>query len=107
MITQPNPTSGPPGGNVERLPIAERSSQITDELNRLMALLRELAPAGSTVSVDFDGKLHAHIHVRKREDVMMLERQLSVMDHGRFHSISVGNTPNRPFHHRVSALVEA
>ena len=92
-------------GSVERLPAASQSTIVTDELNRVLAILREALPKQSQISFDFDGRLHVHIDVRKREEVILIEAMLPTMGLGLFHSISNGETPHHPFFHRVSAIV--
>ncbi len=93
-------------GSVERLPAASQSTVVTDELNRILAILREACPANALISFDFDGRLHVHIDVRKREDVTIIENMLPSLSLGLFHSISRGDTPHHPFYHRVSALLD-
>jgi hypothetical protein len=75
---------------------------VTDELNRILALLREGCPAGSLISFDFDGRLHVHVDVRRREEVTAVEAALQL---GLFTGIRRGATPHHPFFTRVSALV--
>ena len=93
-------------GSIERLPGAAQSTAVTDELNRILIMLREACPANAKISFDFDGRLHVHIDVRKREDVTLIEAMLPSLGLGLFHSISRGDTPNHPFYHRVSAQVD-
>ena len=94
-------------GAVERIPEAFPPSPVSDELNRIMALLRDACPPETVISFGFDGRLQAHIDVRKREHVMYVEMVLPTLEAGLFHGISIGGTPNHPFYHRVSALVRA
>jgi len=68
-------------------------------------MLLEACPSGSHISFDFDGRLHVHIDVHKREDVSIVEMILANLGLGLFHGISRGGTPHHPFFHRVSALV--
>ena len=91
--------------NVETFP-QERRSKVSDELNRIMALLRDACPAGAHISFDFDGRLHVHIDVKNGETVSVVEAILPTLGQGLFHSLSRGKTPNHPFFHRVSALVD-
>jgi hypothetical protein len=93
-------------GSVERLPTASHSAVVSDELNRVLAMLRESCPKQSQISFDFDGRLHVHIDVRKREDVILVEAILPTMGLGLFHTISHGETPHHPFFHRISAIVD-
>lgn len=92
-------------GSVERFPDVNHSTAVTEELNRILTLLRDECPTGSQISFDFDGRLHVHIDVRNREDIPTIETRLPTLGLGLFHGISRGNTPHHPFFHRVSALV--
>lgn len=94
-------------GSVERFPGAFASSPVTKELNRIMALLRDACPPETVISFSFDGRLQAHIDVRKREHVMFVEMVLPTLETGLFHSVSLGGTPRHPFYHRVSAQIRA
>ena len=92
--------------NVEAFP-QERQPTVSDELSRILALLRDTCPTGSHISFDFDGRLHVHIDVKNGEAVSVVEAILPTLGPGLFHSLSRGKTPNHPFFRRVSALVEA
>lgn len=94
-------------GNVERFPGAFPPSPVSDELNRIMALLHGACPPEAAISFSFDGRLQAHIDVRKREHVLFVEAVLPTLEAGLFHGVSTGGTPGHPFYHRVSALVRA
>lgn len=83
----------------------QRSTAVTDELNRILTMLCDVSPKGATISFDFDGRLHVHIDVRRREEVTLLESVLPSLGGGLFHSVSRGATPHHPFFHRISALV--
>lgn len=89
---------------VERFP-GPRSTVVVDELDRILAILRDSCPPDAIISFDFDGRLHAHIDVRRREDVTVIERILPSIGAGLFHDLSLRGTPHRPFFHRISALV--
>jgi hypothetical protein len=91
-------------GTVERLPTAS-ASVVTDELNRIFSMLRDIAPRDATISFDFDGQLHAHIDVKKREHVTVLETVLPAVGGGLFQDLRLSGTPNRPFCHRLSAII--
>jgi len=91
-------------GTVERLPVSS-SSVVTDELNRILSLLRDVTPRDATISFDFDGQLYAHIDVKKREQVTVLETVLPAVGGGLFHDFRLTGTPNRPFCHRLTTLV--
>lgn len=96
--------SGTPSGTVEPFPL-QRSTTLTDELNRILNMLRDVSPPNATVSFDFDGQLHVHIDVRRREEVTLIEAVLPSLGGGLFHSLSRGATPHHPFFHRISAVV--
>lgn len=84
---------------------ARNSTAVTDELNRILTMLRDVAPKDGVISFDFDGRLHVHIDLRRREEVTLLEAVLPSLGGGLFHSLSRGATPHHPFFHRISALV--
>lgn len=84
---------------------ARNSTAVTDELNRILAMLREAAPRGAVISFDFDGRLHVHLDVRRREDVTQLEAVLPTLGAGLFYNLTRGSTPHHPFFHRISAVV--
>jgi hypothetical protein len=90
---------------IDRFPGPFASNPVTDELTRIMALLRDACPPETLVSFSFDGRLQAHIDVRKREHVMFVEMVLPTLEDGLFHNVSLGGTPRHPFYHRVSAQV--
>ena len=90
---------------VERLP-DQRSTAITDELNKILAMLKGACPESAVISFDFDGKLHVHVDVRSFEDMLRVEAVLPILGGGMFHDISRGDTPHRSFHHRLSAIVD-
>lgn len=89
---------------VEPFPL-QRSTAVTDELGRVLTMLRDVSPKDATISFDFDGRLHVPVDVRRREEVTLLEAVLPSLGGGLFHSLSRGATPHHPFFHRISALV--
>lgn len=89
----------------ERLP-DQRSSLITDELNKILAMLQGACPEDAIISFDFDGRLHVHIDVRNFEDLLKVEGLLPVLGGGIFRDVTRGDTPHHPFHHRLSAIVD-
>ncbi|WP_336960414.1 hypothetical protein [Sphingobium aquiterrae] len=91
--------------SVERLP-DQRSTLLTDELNKILDMLTSACPEGAIISFDFDGKLHVHVDVHSFEDILKVEGALPILGGGMFHAISRGETPHRPFHHRLSAIVD-
>jgi hypothetical protein len=91
--------------SVELLPASQQSTVVSDELNRILVILRETCPEGARISFDFDGTLHVHIDVRKREDATVVQTLLPKVGAGLFQKISLGGTPHHPFFHRVSAHI--
>jgi hypothetical protein len=96
-------------GNVRRLPgsfsSTKASTVVSDELGRIVALLRAACPPDSTISFDFDGRLQVHLDIRKREEVLLIQATLPMLEAGLFEIVNLGNTPGRPFFHRITANV--
>jgi hypothetical protein len=78
---------------------------VTDELGRIDRVLRDALPADAEVSFAFDGKLQVHIDVRKREDVILIEKLLPQRAGHLLERLTRSATPQRPFLHRISAIV--
>lgn len=96
-----------PTGSVELLPPLTHSSAASDELNKLLTMLKATCPEATAIRFDFDGKLRVHIDVRNRGDVTMIEAILPTLGGGGlFYGLTRGATPLHPFHHRISALVD-
>jgi hypothetical protein len=91
---------------VDRIPGKQRSTVVSDELNKLLTLLRGALPEEATVSFLFDGKLLVRIDVRKLEQVLAIEMVLPTLGAGIFHDIQRGQAPNHSFMHRVTARVD-
>ena len=91
--------------SVERLP-EQRSTIITDELNKILDMLAGACPKGAIISFDFNGRLHVHVDLRDFEDLLKVEGTLQILGGGMFHDISRGSTPHHPFYHRLSAIVD-
>ena len=89
---------------VEEFPHAH-NSRLTDELNRILTMLRVVCPRDAQISFNFDGRLQVHIDVRKREELYVVEAVLPTLDAGLSHSLSRGRTPHHPFFQRLSAVV--
>jgi len=94
-----------PKPSVERLP-EQRSRLVTDELNKILTMLKGACPDDAIVSFDFDGRLHVHVDVHSFEDLLKVEGILPILGGGMFHGLTRGETPHRPFHHRLSAIVD-
>ncbi|MGE3744382.1 MAG: hypothetical protein AB7G25_01480 [Sphingomonadaceae bacterium] len=91
--------------SVERLP-DQRSTVLTDELNKILDMLKGACPKGAIISFDFDGRLHVHVDVHSFEDLLKVAGILPILGGGIFHDISRGDTPHRSFHHRLNAIVD-
>lgn len=92
---------------IQRFPGAMTSIAISDELIRIGDMIRAVSPPETCVGFSFDGRLQVHVDVRKREHVLHLEMVLPTLAGGMFDGLSVGSVPGRPFHHRVTATVQA
>src|SRR3546814_7862568 len=67
--------------SVERLP-DQRSTLLTDELNKILDMLTSACPEGAIISFDFDGKLHVHVDVHSFEDILKVEGALPILGGG-------------------------
>jgi hypothetical protein len=92
-------------GTVEPFPIPPQSAVVSDELGRISSLLKSACPGDALIRFEFDERLRVHIDVRKQEELTLVEMQLEKLCHGLFSEIRRGDTPHRPFYHRVTALV--
>ena len=97
-------TSGADTNVIEAFP-SQNTMPVTRELDRILTMLREVCPKDATISFDFDGRLQAHVDVRRREEVLQLQSVLPGLGGGLFHSLSLGATPHHPFFHRITAVV--
>lgn len=91
--------------SVEHLP-DQRSTVITDELNKILDMLKDACPEGAVISFDFNGRLYVHIDVHSFEDLLKVEGILPILGGGIFHDMCRGDTPHRSFHHRLNAIVD-
>jgi len=90
---------------VERIPVQTQPTPVSDELGRLQAALAELCPKDSTISFEYDGKLHLHVDLRGFEDVNRMEAILPTLFGGIFHDVRRTLAGPHSFFHRVTALV--
>jgi len=93
-------------GHVEPFPKSPFPKGITEQLTQIRDALSAEFPQASSVTLDFDGMLHAHIDVRNSQDVLLVETRLPGMCGGIFGKIKHGASPNHPFQHRVSVIVD-
>ena len=93
-------------GKVDTLPAITQPTVVSDELSRIYNLLRDAFPEVHHISFEFDGKLLVHMDSRRKEQVELIQERLPYLAGGRlFSGIRRGETPKRPFDHRISALV--
>jgi len=78
---------------------------LNEQLSAILGDLRERIAEADDVTLEFKGKLHVHLDVKRGEDLPLVEAKLADLGEGMFSQISRGSTPNHPFSHRVSALV--
>ena len=90
--------------NVERIAVPSHSL-VTDELEKLTAMLREVCPRDAMITFEYDGRLRLHIQLRRSEDVTKMEAILPTLFGGIFHAVQRGQVGRGSFLHRVSALV--
>lgn len=94
------------GGKVDALPEVAQSTVVSDELRKIYGLLRDAFPDVHHISFEFDGKLLVHMDSRMKEQVALIQERLPYLAGGRlFSEIRRGETPKRPFDHRISAVV--
>src|SRR4051794_22365262 len=89
----------------ENLALLRRSTTVSDELGRIMQIMREAFPAETTVTFEFDGALRVHIDVRALEDVTHIETVLPSMCGGIFSDPQRRLSAKHSFFHRLSANV--
>lgn len=75
-----------PKPSVERLP-DQRSTLVTDELNKILTMLKGACPESAIISFDFDGRLHVHVDVHSFEDLLKIEGVLPILGGGMFHGL--------------------
>ena len=92
-------------GNVEQIYCSTESTPVSDELQKLTAMLAPLCPRESGIKFDFDGRLRVHIDVRRFEEMTTLEALLPTVCGGIFHEVQRGMAGKHSFFHRVSAVV--
>lgn len=83
--------------SVEMFPASAQVAVVSDELNRILVLLREACPHDARISFDFDGTLHVHIDVRKREDASCVATLLPGVRSGLFEKVRLGQHRITPF----------
>lgn len=93
-------------GKVAVFPEAAQPVPVSDELRRILLLLQQEFPSARHVSLEFDGRLVAHIDVRNKSELDLIEARLPYIGGGHlFLEPRRGDTPHHPFHHRITASV--
>jgi hypothetical protein len=90
---------------VEPIPVAQKSSVVSDELLKLTDILHSVCPSDAVIAFEFAGALHVHIDVRSLEDMTRLETLMPSLGGGVFYDIQRGLAARRSFFHRLSASV--
>lgn len=91
---------------IEPFPQPQRGTPITEELGKLIEVLKSEFPKAVKVIFEFDGRLKLHIDVRSGEEISATETRLAGLCGGIFSKIHHGATPHHPFFHRITAEVE-
>ncbi len=82
-----------PGGSVEPFPGSSQTTAVSDEPRRILGLLQTANPNAAKVSFEFDGQLHAHIDLRRIEEMSIVEERLRYIGGGQFFPTSAGARP--------------
>lgn len=93
-------------GQVEQFPRTAIDRALGEQLGQLRDMLLAEFPQAEEVTLSFNGQLHAHIDLRKGEELMFVEQKLAGMAGGMFSQVRRGPAPHHPFLHRVSTLVD-
>ena len=91
-------------GNIESIPIPSKSG-VSDELGRLLGILRGLCPRRAVILFEYDGALRVHIDIRRLEDVPVVETFLPSLCGGIFRDAQRGLSAKHSFFHRITATV--
>jgi len=100
-----NPKRDTQSAEVERIRVPPPPTCVSDELAKLMRVLREFCQPEATIAFEYDGSLKVHIDVREIEDVARLEAILPSLCGGIFSNTQRGLAAHHSFFHRISAHV--
>ena len=78
---------------------------VSDELDRLMGILRGFCPTEAVITFEYDGVLRVNIDVRDVADVARLETIMPSLCGGIFHDVQRGLAARHSFFHRISASI--
>jgi hypothetical protein len=90
---------------VEQMPAPARSTFVSDELNRIAEAVRAICPDDAHISFEFERRLQINVDIRKLEDLARVEMLLPSLCGGIFSNVQRGLVDNRPFLHRLIAIV--
>lgn len=93
-------------GQVEPFPKPATGRDLGNQLAQLRDMLCAEFPQAEEITLSYDGHLHAHIDVRKGEEMLMVEARLASLAGGSFQQVTRGPAPHHPFLHRVSVRIE-
>ena len=91
--------------NVEPISGSDGSRMISDELDRIAQAVAAVSPADADIGFEYDGKLRINVDIRKLEDLARVELLLPTLCGGIFSDVQRGLVDNRPFLHRLTAVV--
>lgn len=101
-----NPQNGPPrSAEIESIPLVPQPTVVSDELGRLMAILRGFCRPEAVITFEYNDRLRVHIDVREVEEVARLEAILPSLSGGIFGDLQRGLAAHHSFFHRISATV--
>ncbi|MBB3957849.1 hypothetical protein, partial [Novosphingobium sediminicola] len=69
-------------GKIERFPPVENASAVSDELGKLLGMIKAACPEATAIHFDFDGKLRVRIDVHSRDDVAAIQKTLPALGGG-------------------------
>ena len=90
--------------NVESM-FASQATPISDELDRLTAIVAQFCPSDAVITFQFDGTLRLSIDVRRFEEMTTIEAQLPSLCGGIFNDVQRRMPGRHSFFHRLSAIV--
>ena len=93
--------------NVEPIAAGGRTAVVSRELDRIAQAGATVSPDDADIGFEYDGKLRINIDIRKLEDLARVEILLPTLCGGIFSDVQRGLVDNRPFLHRLTALVDA
>lgn len=91
--------------DVEIIPVQPQPAIVTEELGKLMGVLRGFCRPEAVITFEYSGSLRVHIDVRDVEEVAKLEAILPSLCGGAFYDPQRGLAARHSFFHRISARV--